>query len=171
MEKVDEERSQIPRTNYDNSPLQIRFPSVSELVPAVCHLVTAFVGNLSTGESTKLIMILRELLENALEHGNRNDPSLQITCEIHWPEANSIEVAVSDEGEGFSMDTIDLKNPDSPTEIRRRGLRLVDALSDSLELKDCGRSVICRLAWHPVGATEESTRQYTLTGERKENGL
>ncbi|MDD5676274.1 MAG: SpoIIE family protein phosphatase, partial [Chitinivibrionales bacterium] len=85
---------------------------------------------------------LNELVFNALEHGNKNDPKKSVTV-IFSVTAARATVAVIDEGEGFSlgamMDPTKLENLNKD---KGRGLYLIQKCADSLELKGTGNCVV-----------------------------
>jgi len=96
----------------------------------------------------KVNLVLRELLGNAIEHGNRNDPRRGVVCRVTRLSPHSVELSVTDEGLGFTADDVDLQFLDSPSDSSRGGLRLVNALSDSLRFELGGRRTVCQVSWN-----------------------
>ncbi|SDY22842.1 ATP-binding protein [Tindallia californiensis] len=95
-------------------------------------LVTDFVvdhnGNLSSEERFNINFALRELMNNAVEHGNLSDPQKKIICTA-TSEEECITLIVQDEGDGFDLfqkNFDDTKRDD--LENRRRGIWLLEKL-------------------------------------------
>ena len=86
-------------------------------------------------------LALEEVLCNAIKHGNRNDPSKNVTVRYAVTSEMAV-VIVRDEGCGFIPDNV----PD-PTSLDRlplpdgRGIMLLRAYMDKVEFRDRGREV------------------------------
>ena len=91
----------------------------------------------------KLSLILRELLNNSVEHGNKFDQDKNIVCEVRF--INSvIEITVIDEGEGIEID-VDLMLQESPsTEVnhRNRGFKILKKMD--FELMIAGNKITAK---------------------------
>ena len=129
------------------SSIELRFSSLRELVPGMCLACAAFAAGPGGGEMPKLTLVLRELLGNAIEHGNRNDCGRGVVCRVTRLGPRSVELSVTDEGAGFTADDVDLQFLDTPADSCRGGLRLVNALSDSLRFELGGRCTVCQISW------------------------
>lgn len=88
---------------------------------------------LSESESDDLAIVTTELVNNAIHHGNKNNPEKKVT--ITFLVNNSrIEIRIKDEGKGFDPEK--LKNPLDPENIMResgRGIFLIKYLMDNIE--------------------------------------
>lgn len=76
-----------------------------------------------------------EIVNNAIEHGNREDPKKSVTLELALKE-DEIDITVSDEGTFFNPDGIE--NPISEENLLRevgRGIFIVRQLMDRVEIK------------------------------------
>lgn len=129
------------------SSIELRFSSLRELVPGICLASATFAAGPGGGEMPKVTLVLRELLNNAIEHGNQGDPRRGVVCRITRLSPQSVEISVSDEGTGFMCEDVDLHFLDTPSDSCRGGLRLVNALSDVLRFELGGRRAICRVSW------------------------
>jgi anti-anti-sigma factor len=84
------------------------------------------------GDIDVLVQILRELLLNAIEHGNRSDPDCEISLVLERLEPGRFLAIVRDQGEGFCLtEESDPRMPGRQSS-RRRGLAIVHALCDEL---------------------------------------
>ncbi len=142
-------RDDIPPTLFAPgcSSVELRFSSLRELVPGICLASSAFAAGPGGGEMPKVNLVLRELIGNAIEHGNRNDPRRGVVCRVTRLSPQSVELSVTDEGQGFTADDVDLRVLDCPSDSSRGGLRLVNALSDSLRFELGGRRTVCQVSW------------------------
>lgn len=125
---------------------EIRFSSDPLLIPGICSAAANFATLPESGGQPRLTMVLRELLRNAVEHGNQRDKSRTVLCRLRRLGTRVIEIVVTDEGAGFDPNAVNYRLPDALQESSRCGLRLVNALSDDLRFEDGGKTVICRVS-------------------------
>ena len=122
--------------------ISFKFSSEMKLVDRAVKETREFLcgAGLEQGFSS-LKLVLRELLINAVEHGNRKMPTLAVKCSIEKIGESICKIAVEDEGEGFAWKDLSLKIPDDPNKMRNRGYPLVNALSDRIEFNEKGNRV------------------------------
>ena len=80
-------------------------------------------------------IVLREMLINAIEHGNKNDCNKEV-CIFADCEEQTISVEIRDEGDGFNLEEV--ADPTSPENIKMesgRGLHIIRSLSEQIECK------------------------------------
>lgn len=81
-----------------------------------------------------MLIATTEAIINAIQHGNRLDPSKQVTLKI-TASKNVIQITVQDEGEGFDPSTIqDPRTPENLLKERGRGIFLIRELSNSTKI-------------------------------------
>jgi serine/threonine-protein kinase RsbW len=88
---------------------------------------------LSESENDDLGIVTTELVNNAIHHGNKNDPKKKVQI-IFIVNSNKIELRIKDEGGGFNPDK--LKDPLAPENLfseSGRGIFLIRNLMDSLD--------------------------------------
>lgn len=89
-----------------------------------------------------LVLCLDEAVTNAMLHGNEGDPRLEIEVAVAV-DARRWHVAISDHGEGFSMESV--PDPDDPESLlleHGRGIRLMRAWLSSLTYWRHGATVV-----------------------------
>lgn len=150
------------------SAIELRFSSLRELVPGMCLASAAFAAGPGGGEMPKVTLVLRELLGNAIEHGNRNDPRREVVCRVTRLGPQSVELSVTDEGPGFTADAVALQVLDTPSDTCRGGLRLVNALGDSLRFELGGRRAVCQVSWNSGEGSPTHFQQPTSGNSGKE---
>lgn len=87
-------------------------------------------------------LALEEALVNAIRHGNRSDPSKQVsvTCKVS-PERLWVEIR--DQGSGFNPDDVpDCTDPDRLEIPSGRGIMLMRAFMSRVEYNDLGNCVV-----------------------------
>lgn len=131
--------------------LQLEFASLPENI----HLVEKFVEdicdqfNINNTYFGNILIALTEAVNNAIEHGNKKDPSKKVTV-LFESKAEGLSFTVCDEGFGFDPNAVpdptDLKN--NPENYKGRGIFLIKHLSDKINFKDGGRKteIIFRIA-------------------------
>lgn len=98
--------------------------------------------NINSNYYSTILISLDEAVRNAIEHGNNFDQTKKVSLAFRTGKGELV-FSVSDEGNGFSMESI--PDPTDPTteaglEVGK-GLFLMKQLSDSLALNDSGNTI------------------------------
>jgi serine/threonine-protein kinase RsbW len=122
----------------------LRAPSTHEAVEALTDRVCEALSQLPMQERKRfeLKFVVHEALTNAAEHGNKGNPTKQVTITCrHQP--HQVTLIVDDEGEGF--DAADVPNPTAQENLLRetgRGVFLMRHYADECRFEDRGRRVV-----------------------------
>ncbi len=129
----------ITNKNSENS---IFFSLSSDLclVDDVIKECERYFDQFGISDSFEFKLVLRELINNAIEHGNRKITDRIVTCSIECIRKRLFKIVVRDEGNGFDYDTLDMTFPD-PLEDRNRGFALIKAFSKRVEFNKAGNCV------------------------------
>ena len=101
--------------------------TVEHLVVDVCEQM--HIGKEKFGN---ILLAVTEAVDNAIIHGNKNNPDKKVELGYHSSKQD-VTFAVTDEGEGFNINTItDPTTPENPESIGR-GIFIMKALSDKLQ--------------------------------------
>lgn len=133
--------------------LRIRLSSDLGLVDRAVDVVGRYLARRGVADPFEITLVTRELLNNAVEHGNRGDPSRRVTCEVGWHPSDRIGVTVTDEGVGFDPSTLSMRLPASPLNDRHRGFGLIHAFSDRVIFNKTGNAVTALLDRVKIGET------------------
>lgn len=96
-------------------------------------------------QSPNFQAVLRELLTNAVTHGNHHCRECSVHCHLSKTESGVVEVTVEDEGEGFvPPQGVAMANLD-PAHGAHRGLSVVAILSEQVEFSEKGNRVTARI--------------------------
>ena len=109
---------------------------VERMIEDVCDLFE--VGEDNFGN---ILIAVTEAVNNAIQHGNKYDPSKHIQISFKSSK-NQISFVVQDEGSGFDFTKI--PDPTSPENIEKphgRGIFLMNSLADKVEFEDHGKIV------------------------------
>jgi serine/threonine-protein kinase RsbW len=90
-------------------------------------------AKLNASDSDDLGIVTTELVNNAIHHGNKNNPIKKVLISFEV-DKDRIEMRIKDEGDGFNPDK--LKDPLAPENLMSesgRGIFLIRNLMDNLE--------------------------------------
>jgi anti-sigma regulatory factor (Ser/Thr protein kinase) len=144
--------------------LYISLVSETERVPIILERVAQFARRQGVFDSDGLLLVVRELLMNAIVHGNESDPTRMALIRVAHRGAH-FEVQVDDEGEGFDFESLILGLPEDPQSLTKRGLVLTHELSEELSFERGGSRV--RAIVDPGGRSPDPERgQYGFAGNK-----
>jgi len=109
---------------------------IERLIDDLCeqyHIQEEHYGN--------ILIALTEAVNNAIYHGNKQDPGKKVIIKYHADE-DEFRFIIEDEGPGFDFDNV--PDPTSPENIEKpngRGVFLMRHLSDEIGFEDDGRIV------------------------------
>lgn len=101
----------------------------------------AFLDEEERKDDSGLVLVFRELVNNAVEHGNKKVKELPVDVEVLRLSPGRFRLSVEDRGAGFDFRSADLSLPDDPTQIRNRGLALANSFADELMFHEPGNKV------------------------------
>ena len=100
-----------------------------------------FVRRFGAHSSSGIVIVFRELLTNAIEHGTALlHPRVSVEIRVTAPD--QFKVTVTDSGRGFDYTKLDTDSVASdPRQVKNRGYRLIRSFADELHFSDRGNSV------------------------------
>jgi anti-sigma regulatory factor (Ser/Thr protein kinase) len=118
-----------------------------------------------THAATRISVVLRELLANAIMHGNQNVASKIVKCRVEKTEERTFRITVEDEGEGFDFASLDTSLPEDPRNVRKRGYILIRSICTSLEFNGPGNRVTVLIRVHEQAPVKPDSGdgEWTLT--------
>lgn len=121
----------------------ITFKSSSENISIVERVINEVCEQHEVNEDHygNLLIALTEAVNNAILHGNQNNPEKTVSLEYNSTN-DSLDFRVKDEGPGFDFDN--LPDPTDPVNIEKpngRGVFLMRNLADEVNFHDDGRTV------------------------------
>jgi len=118
--------------NTEESYVELRIQSsldYTDLVESLINNLTALAG-CNSDHAYFIEMAVREVVTNAIQHGNRFDLSKHVRVQLRF-DTEKIEVQVKDQGQGFDFDH--LPDPCDPANLLKssgRGIFLVRSFMD-----------------------------------------
>ncbi|HNZ67602.1 MAG TPA: ATP-binding protein, partial [Planctomycetota bacterium] len=142
-------------------------PSKKYYLPRVSQWFIRFLDFLEQKELHKIMYAFRELLQNAIEHGNKYEPTKRIRIRLNMT-PNSLLFYIQDEGEGFDLQNLPHaligKSKNETMDVmmyrRQQGMRLgglgiasVFAIADEVIYNQLGNSVLM-IKYLPIDPNE-----------------
>jgi anti-anti-sigma factor len=148
----------IEATRKDDT-LEMRAPSALGATSEVVKAFREFVGQqgVAAGEGG-MVLVVRELVNNAIEHGHKRDESKTVRIRVEHLSGTRFKLIVSDEGDGFDVDSAEFAMSDDPDQLRSRGLALVNVFADEISFNETGNEVT-------VYMTAPTETEYRITNE------
>lgn len=131
------------KVKVSENKIECGFSSEMHHIDRVIRECQVFFHQLKVAESgfANLKLILREVLNNAVEHGNRLISKKSVTCNIEYLGSRRFKIVARDKGKGFSHRDISWEVPEDPGQVRNRGLTLVNSYSDEIKFNESGNQV------------------------------
>ena len=129
-----------------SSVLEIDFWMPSEvraISPFVDRLMRLIKRSRSVpGEEFDIELALREALNNAVVHGNQENPKTRVHIRLRCRPSNEIVIVVTDQGKGFNFEKLvgNGSTSDPPSE-HGRGIQLMKAYMDDVHFQRGGSEV------------------------------
>ena len=128
-------------SRIEESSISLRISSEKGLVEKALTSCKRFLKRHRVVQTEDITIVLRELADNAIRHGNQNDPDAIVSCSVVHLGGGRFKVVVEDEGPGFDYNAVRMSLPEDPRRLARRGYVLVKSLSERLEFNECGNCV------------------------------
>ena len=122
-------------------PSEVR--AISPLVDRLMRLIER--SQCVPGEEFDIELALREALDNAVVHGNQEDPETKVHVRCRCHPGNEISIVVTDQGKGFDFEKIVGNGIASdPASQHGRGIQLMKAYMDDVHFARGGSEVRMR---------------------------
>ena len=123
--------------------LSLRINSKPDEIKRVEELIETLEKKFNLPEDVygNMMICITEAVNNAIKHGNENDPAKTVTLDVKKQE-NKITVQVSDEGDGF--DTSELPDPLASENLLKnsgRGVFIMKQMADEINYLNNGSTV------------------------------
>jgi serine/threonine-protein kinase RsbW len=120
-----------------------KIQAISPLVDRLMRLIEG--SQCIPGEEFGVELALREALENAVVHGNQENPERKVRIRCRCQPGNEISIVVTDQGKGFDLETTVRNGVTSdPDSEHGRGLQLMKAYMDDVRFERGGSEVHMR---------------------------
>ncbi|QTA90488.1 ATP-binding protein [Desulfonema magnum] len=130
----------------NDNTICLNFSSEMHLVDRVIQTCRDYLKRFDVSDFSHFRQAFRELLLNAVEHGNLKIADRVVMCSIEHLDKWQFRITVEDEGDGFDYKSLDMKLPSDPHQIRKRGYALINTFTDRLEFNNKGNRVIAYIS-------------------------
>lgn len=135
-------RPQLECLRRDERVLAFRVASATSALVDSVDVCREFLHERGVGDCSGPAVVFRELLVNAMVHGNRASASRKVAVELEDEGGGRFRFCVQDEGKGFNAERVQTRAvADGHGRIQRRGYVLVCALSERQEFNEKGNRV------------------------------
>ena len=144
----------------EGAGLRVEMSSQFENVDRAVAEIQPFVENEGLLFDDDAQVVVREMCNNGIEHGNKKMITKSICVEIGIDKSRHLQIAVTDQGDGFDLGSVNLSAADNADDERSNGLPWIHAMADSLVTEQGGRKVIAVLLLKKK--VQQSTTQVKL---------
>jgi serine/threonine-protein kinase RsbW len=153
----------LPCTSDDVSFVELR-----QSFPSQIHAISRFIDQLmpfitkcrnKDGSETNIEMALTEALENAVVHGNCEDPHKRVYVWCRCTAEGEVSITVQDEGQGFDTGTLpDPTAPENRLRTSGRGIYQIKTLMDEVWF-EMGGAIVHMFKKSNAGSVAKSNAQ------------
>src|SRR6266478_241227 len=149
LNQASESQSPLPGKRSRPSILEIDswMPSAIQAIsPLVDRLMRLIEGSQCVpGEEFDVELALREALDNAVVHGNQEDPETKVHIRCRCGPGKEISIVVTDQGKGFDFEkTVGNGITTDPDSEHGRGIQLMKAYMNDVHFERGGSEVHMR---------------------------
>src|SRR6266446_6861872 len=149
LNRATDSKSPFPGKRSGSSILEVDswMPSAIQAIsPLVDRLMRLIEGSHCVpGAEPDVELALREALDNAVVHGNHEDPETKVHIRCRCQPGKEISIVVTDQGKGFDFEKIVGKGITSdPAAEHGRGIQLMKAYMDDVNFERRGSEVHMR---------------------------
>ena len=126
----------------DGNALYLDFPAQVENIEHMCARAKEFlVSKNITTESFAILLVVREMVNNAVIHGSQLNPHMQVRVVLTLDEHGVLHIQIQDQGNGFDWQSrLQSEVPDSEG-CSGRGIRIVQCYADACTYNPSGNIV------------------------------
>ncbi len=121
--------------------VQFNLYSTTPEIEKVLSDIEVFLNDIPRPMQYDAELVSRELLSNAVQHGNGNNPDKMIIYSIYLFPSHDIVIEVRDEGPGFDYKSLNMNLPDTVKGVKGTGYKLINALSKEIKFNNTGNTI------------------------------
>ena len=136
----------VIQLSVDSGDLLMKFHSDITFVQVAVEIIRTVLEYLKVADPTNVLLVSRELIKNAVVHGNQNDRSKEVVYRISRLAQDRFELEVQDSGSGISLNrsestTKQRANRLDSDETHGRGFTIISSLSDQVSFNEQGNKI------------------------------
>ncbi len=121
----------------------MQIPSSRTKIANALSEINRFLAGFHLDESfmAKSRVVLRELLANAIQHGNNSKNEQTISIDAIFLNQNCLRISVKDAGDGFDHRFFGLNKPNNANGMKGRGSYIIRSLTDKMAFNQTGNEI------------------------------
>lgn len=124
--------------------IESSFQAVDDVVDDIIKKIKVKFQFISTRFLFNIEFMLREILNNAVEHGNHFDPKKEVSCKIEY-NVPIMSFLIKDEGQGIDPNNLQVESHDPKSLLRERNRGHQTIIDMDFDIKIDGNAVIILL--------------------------
>ena len=129
-----------------SADLLLKFHSDITFVHVAVEIIRNVLEYLKVADPTNVLLVSRELLKNAVVHGNQNDGSKEVVFRLFRTDQDRFKLEVEDSGSGISLNnsettTFQQAKKLNSDEIGGRGFTIISSLSEQVFFNEQGNKI------------------------------
>lgn len=125
----------------DGGSITLTCSSDVSVIDEALREINAFAEELAIADFSMVRLICRELLDNAIRHGNLEMEGKVVRCAVALKDGGRVEIVVEDEGDGFDHTALTSSEIEDPRNVPNRGYALIRSLAEDVRFELGGRRV------------------------------
>ena len=136
----------VIQMSVDSGDLLMKFHSDITFVQVAVEIIRTVLEYLKVADPTNVLLVSRELIKNAVVHGNQNDRSKEVVYRISRLAQDRFELEVQDSGSGISLNRSESTTKQWPNrldsdETHGRDFTIISSLSDQVSFNEQGNKI------------------------------
>lgn len=124
----------------------LKFQSDITFVDVAVEIIRNVLEYLAVEDPTNVLLVSRELLKNAVVHGNQNDRDKEVVLRLFRIAQDRFRLEVEDSGQGIGLRNIqttmlEQEQPDRRGEKSGHGLTIINRLSEQVFFNETGNII------------------------------
>ncbi len=129
------------KINEDEKRIHFQISSERKNVDRIIRQTREYLAQSKFEVFPEFKIVLREMLINAIEHGNKGDVLLPVVCNIEKIKDDLLSLKVKDKGTGFDHKNTEITMPEDPLTARSRGLALIREFAEGIKFNKKGNEI------------------------------
>ena len=136
----------VIQLSVDSGDFLLKFHSDITFVQVAVEIIRTVLDYLKVVDPTNVLLVSRELLKNAVVHGNQNDGSKEVVYRISRLAQDRFRLEVEDSGSGISLESGESTIRQRPKKLdsdvtQGRGFTIISSLSEQISFSEQGNKI------------------------------
>lgn len=124
------------KLSADDNSVSIKFASMLSSIDRAVEDTVTMIPSLKEYDTGLFIQVIRELLLNAIEHGNKNIAEKKISYDVEMISPGRYTISVEDEGHTLKPEHLEITSEMIADSPRKKGLVIIHNCCDNISLDE-----------------------------------